>query len=136
DTTCLIFNTIGPDREATMREMLGHLGGCTFHDAAGDELTADEVEKRLDAFRLPVRKKYAGKDGWRRADLRENPGDFHTFFVRIAPEVLARYGRALLASDRWLQRETKYRDVPEKQLTAALDDPRAIAAADEAARER
>ena len=38
DKTCLVFNTIGPDREHTMREMLMHLMGCIFYDAAGAEL--------------------------------------------------------------------------------------------------
>jgi len=122
DKTCLIFNTIGPDREHTMREMLGHLEGCIFHDAAGRDLTPVDVQDRLLQFRLPVREKYADDDGWRKADLRENPGDFYTFFVALDPEVLKRYGRALLASPHWLQRTTKYRDLAAAVLTGALDD--------------
>src|SRR5207247_139053 len=34
EKTCLMFNTIGPDRAETIREMAGHLGGCRGFDAA------------------------------------------------------------------------------------------------------
>ncbi|HTM57956.1 MAG TPA: glutamate synthase-related protein [Candidatus Udaeobacter sp.] len=138
DKTCLIFNTIGPDREDTMREMLMHLTGCRFFDAAGGTLSLVDVQDRLSDFRLPVREKYAWDDGWRDADLRENPGDFHTFFVELEPIVLRRYGRTLLESPHWLQRATKYSDLPEKALLAALDDlDRALGATPyPAARER
>ena len=80
EKTCLIFNTIGPDRADTMREMILHLGGCRFFDAEGGEMALEDVRARLSEFRTPVRDKYAGEDGWRAAALRENPGDFHTFF--------------------------------------------------------
>ena len=138
DKTCIIFNTIGPDREDTLREMLMHLGGCTFFDAAGASLSPVEVQDRLGDFKLPVREKYAGEDGWRDADLRENPGDFHTFFVAIEPAVLRRYGRTLLASPHWLQRSTKYSDLKDEPLSAALDDlDRALSATtDTAPRDR
>ncbi len=99
DKTCVIVNTIGPDRDETLRGMLGHLGGCRFYDADGAELAALDVVARRDEFRLPVRARYAGADGWRLADLREDPGDFHLFFVDLDPTVLARYGRRLLAGD-------------------------------------
>jgi ferredoxin len=121
ERTCLIFNTIGPDRVDTMREMLGHLAGCEFFDAAGARIPRDQVAGRLAEFRLPVRAKYLGDDGWRRADLRENPGDFYTFFVSLEADVLRRYGRALLDSPHWLQRETKYRDLAPEALRDALD---------------
>ncbi len=120
DKTCLVFNTIGPDRADTMREMLGHLAGCRFFDASGRALAIDAVRARLDEFRIPVREKYADADGWRRAGIRENPGDFTMLFVALEPEVLGRYGRALLASERWLQRRTKYGDVAEEALARAL----------------
>jgi glutamate synthase domain-containing protein 3 len=58
-----------------------------------------------------VRERYAGEQGWRAADLRENPGDFYTFFVDLEPAVLERYGRVLLESPHWLQRRTKYGDL-------------------------
>src|SRR6185295_5441018 len=122
EKTCLIFNTIGPDRAQTIAEMVRHLGGCRFFDAAGVELSLDRVLGRLREFRLPVRERYAGEDGWRAADLRENPGDFHLFFVELEPEVLRRYGRALVESEHWLQRRTKYRDIPDGVLVRALDD--------------
>ncbi len=121
EQTCLILNTIGPDRDETLRGMLGHLGGCRFFAADGAELAAPDVLVRRDEFRLPVRARYAGDDGWRLADLREDPGDFHLFFVDLDPGVAARYGRQLLAGETWLQRRTKYGDLSDADLAAALD---------------
>ena len=121
EKTCLIVNTIGPDRDETLRGMLGHLGGCRFYAADGAELSAPDVLARRGEFRLHVRERYAGDDGWRRADLREDPGDFHLFFVDLDPAVVARYGRRLLASVDWLQRRTKYGDLADDALIAALD---------------
>ena len=118
---CLVLNTIGPDRAQTMTEILGHLGGCRFIGADGAELPAADVLARIDELRLPVREKYAGDDGWRLADLREDPGDFTMLFVELEPAVLARYGRRLLGGERWLQRRTKYGDLSDAQLRAALD---------------
>ncbi|MEI6452731.1 MAG: glutamate synthase-related protein, partial [Actinomycetes bacterium] len=119
--TCLVFNTIGPDRRQTMEEILGHLGGCRFYGAGGAELPAADVLAGLAELRLPVREKYAGEEGWRLADLREDPGDFAMLFVELEPAVLACYGRRLLAGARWLQRRTKYGDLSDAQLLAALD---------------
>src|SRR6185436_6646276 len=121
DKTCLIFNTIGPDRAQTIGEMVAHLQGCRFFDAAGVEHSMDGVKSRLHEFKLPVREKYASDEGWRRADLRENPGDFHLFFVELKPEVLRRYGKTLLASSQWLQRQTKYGDLSVDVLQRALE---------------
>ena len=121
--TCLIFNTIGPDRVDTMREMLGHLAGCEFFDVEGADIPRQQVAQRLAEFRLPVRDRYQGEDGWRKADLRENPGDFYTFFVSLERAVMSRYGRQLLDSPHWLQRETKYGDLAPESLRAALDAP-------------
>jgi glutamate synthase domain-containing protein 2 len=121
DATCVILNTIGPDRAESIGEMLGHFGGCRFFDAAGVELTLEGVRHRLREFKVPVREKYVGEDGWRAADLRENPGDFHVFFVRLKPEVLKRYGRALIESPQWLQRRTKYGDLSNDVLALALE---------------
>ncbi len=123
EKTCMIFNTIGPDRAETIREMVQHLGGCRFFDAAGVELSLDRVLHRLREFRLPIRDRYAGEEGWRQADLRENPGDFHLFFVDLKPEVLKRYGHALVQSPHWLQRVTKYKDIPDQVLMRALESP-------------
>jgi glutamate synthase domain-containing protein 3/ferredoxin len=120
--TCLIFNTIGPDREDTMRAMLMHLGGCVFYDAEGGEMSLVDAQDRLKEFRLPVREKYAGEDGWRSADLRENPGDFYTFFVDLDAAVLRRYGRLLLDSPHWLQRATKYGDIDASLLRGSLEN--------------
>ncbi len=132
---CLVVNTLGHDRAETLRAMLEHLGGCGLYGADGAELAAAEVADRLDDFRLPVRERYAGPEGWRLADLREDPGDFHLFFVEPRPDVLARYGRTLLAGDRWLQRRTKYGELGDDELAGALagleaGDPPAGAAAD------
>jgi len=121
EKTCIIVNTIGPDRVDTMREMLGHFAGCRFYDAKGGEVTVERVLAGLDGFRFPVREKYRTEDGWRRAGLRENPGDYYTFFVALAPEVLVRYGRTLVASEHWLQRQTKYGDLADSALIAALE---------------
>jgi glutamate synthase domain-containing protein 2 len=129
DKTCLIFNTIGPDRVDAMDEMLGHLEGCRLFDAEGREMSVGEARMRLVEFKLPVRDKYADENGWRRAGLRENPGDYYLFFADLLPEVLKRYGRALLASPHWLQRHTKYGDLADAELLAALDGgPKAPAA--------
>jgi glutamate synthase domain-containing protein 3/ferredoxin len=134
EKTCLILNTIGPDRAATARRMCSHLGGCRFFDAAGVELSLEGVLRRLPEFRVPVRERYAAEDGWRAADLRENPGDFHLLFVELKPEVLERYGRALLRSEHWLQRRTKYGDLAEEALALALVDlDRAVETAAEGA---
>ncbi len=134
EKTCIILNTIGPDRAESLRAMLGHLGGCRFFDAAGTEHSLEGVRRRLHEFRLPVRETYAAEDGWRRADLRESPGDFHTFFVEMKPEVLKRYGRTLLSSPHWLQRRTKYGDISDEVLGLALESiEEAIAAGVEAA---
>ncbi len=122
DKTCLIVNTIGPDRDETLRAMLGHFGGCRFSAADGSGLAAPDVLARRDEFRIPVRERYAGDGGWRRADLREDPGDFHLFFVDLDPAVVARYGRRLLAGGDWLQRQTKYGDVDDDVLLTALDE--------------
>ena len=116
-----MFNTIGPDRAQTMEEILGHLGGCRFFGAGGAELPAADVRARLTELRLPVREKYAGGEGWRLADLREDPGDYTMLFVELEAQVLARYGRRLLAGERGLQRRTKYGDLSDAQLAAALD---------------
>src|SRR4029079_14628318 len=121
EKTCLLFNTIGPDRVETMHAMLDHLAGCRFFDARGEVVAIADVHARLDAFRTPVRPKYAHEDGWRAADLRENQGDFYTFFVELSPEVLTRYGRTLVASEHWLQRRSKYGDLGVETLHAALD---------------
>ena len=120
DLTAVMINTIGPDRRATLREMLGHFSGCRFVGADGAELDGAAVLERLDEFVVPVRPRYRGADGWRRADLREDPGDFALFFVDVRPEVLARYGRRLLAGEHWLQRQTKYAGVADAALEAAL----------------
>jgi len=119
--TCLVLNTIGPDRAETMNKILGHLGGCRFYGADGATLPAADVLARIADFRLPVRQKYAGEEGWRLADLREDPGDYTMLFVELEPDVLARYGRRLLAGERWLQRRTKYGELTDAQLAAALD---------------
>ena len=69
---------------------------------------------------MPVRERYRGAGGWRLADLREDPGEFSLLFVDVRPDVLARYGRTLLAGGRWLQRETKYAGVTDEALEAVL----------------
>ncbi|HUK76169.1 MAG TPA: glutamate synthase-related protein, partial [Thermoleophilia bacterium] len=121
DLTAVMLNTIGPDRRETLPAMLTHFAGCRFVDAAGAELDIGDVLDRLDEFVVPVRERYRGAEGWRRADLREDPGDFALFFVDVRPDVLARYGRRLLAGERWLQRETKYAGVTDDVLAAALE---------------
>ncbi len=121
DKTCFVVNTIGPDRAETVREMLTHFGGCRFWAADGEQLAAAEVVRRLDDLRLPVRERYVAPEGWRRADLREDPGDFHLFFVDLEPCVLARYAKRLIASPQWLQVRTKYADVPLARLAEVLD---------------
>lgn len=123
EKTCLILNTIGPDRVETMQRILGHLAGCRFFDAQGAAIPAAEVARRLAEFKLPVRERYAGEDGWRAAELRENPGDYYLFFLELEPEVLARYGRTLLDSEHWLQRRTQFGDLERDALLGALVMP-------------
>ena len=119
--TCLVFNTIGPDRADTMMRMLGHLEGVRFYDAQGRELSSDEVRLRLPEFRVPVRPEWTGEDGWRKVGLRENPGDVTMLFVELRGDALWRYGQQLLASPHWAQRRTKYGDLDSESLTAALE---------------
>src|SRR5437773_277963 len=76
--------------------------------------------RRSDEFRVPVRETYAGEEGWRRADLRESPGDFHLLFVEMKPDVFMRYGRTLIKSGHWLQRQTKYGDIQDDVLEMSL----------------
>ncbi len=123
EKTCVIVNTIGPDRADTIRQMVGHFAGCRFFDAAGAELPLDQVLARLPEFKVPVRPQYQKDDGWRLAELRENPGDFHLLFVELRLEVLQRYGRQLIASEHWLQRRTLYGDLSDFALAHALDHP-------------
>ncbi|MFT5050732.1 MAG: glutamate synthase domain-containing protein 2 [Chlamydiales bacterium] len=120
EATCLMFNTIGPDRVQTMRDMLQHLDGCRFLDARGRPLKKADVLMRLPEFRTPVREQYRGEDGWRRAGLRESVGNYYTFFVELRHEVLAEYGAVLLASEHWLQRRTKYGDMSDTDLHGVL----------------
>jgi glutamate synthase domain-containing protein 2 len=123
EKTCVIINTIGPDRAETIRQMVGHFQGCTFFDADGAELALDRVIARLPEFMVPVRDRYQKEDGWRLAELRENPGDFHVLFVELNRDVLERYGRLLLASEHWLQRRTLYGDLSDFALAHALEHP-------------
>ncbi|OGF05507.1 MAG: hypothetical protein A2W00_01375 [Candidatus Eisenbacteria bacterium RBG_16_71_46] len=136
EKTCILINTIGPDRADTMREMLGHFAGCRFSE--GGERRVAEVREHLAEYRVPVRERYAGEEGWRQADLRESPGDFYLFFVELRPEILRRYGRGLLESAHWLQHRTKYGDLAESALEHAMDglDPANPALQGLAARER
>ncbi|HKA23618.1 MAG TPA: glutamate synthase-related protein, partial [Candidatus Eisenbacteria bacterium] len=127
--TAFLLNTIGPDRAETQAAMLDHFAGCRFFDAAGGEIARDEVRRRLAEFRVPVRAPYADQEGWRRAGLRENVGDFTLFFVEARPEVLERYARRLLASQHWLPRQTRFGDLGDQALLGALSgdlgsDPR------------
>jgi glutamate synthase domain-containing protein 3/ferredoxin len=122
EKTCLMFNTIGPDRVDTMRAMLGHLDGCRLFDAELRKLPVEDVKQRLDEFRIPVRAECEGDEGWRAAGLREAPGNYYMFFVEPRPEVLRRYGAKLITSEHWLQRSTKYPDVSDDELRAALED--------------
>src|SRR5207249_4212824 len=46
ERTCVIINTIGPDRVDTMREMLGHFSGCHFYDVSGAEIPLAEARGR------------------------------------------------------------------------------------------
>ena len=121
DKTCFFLNTIGPDRALTARRMLDHFAGCRFFDAAGRERPLAEVRERLADYRVPVRERYADDEGWRRAGLRENVGDFHFFFVALRPEVRSRYARTLLAGEHWLQRRTRFGDLSDEALLAAAD---------------
>ena len=119
--TCLFINTIGPDRAETQEHILEHLGGLRLFDAQGREMSVDEVRLRLPEFRVPVRAEYAGEDGWRRAGLRESVGDVTFLFTEIRGDTLWRYGNRLLESEHWLQRRTKYGDLSDTELHAALE---------------
>jgi ferredoxin len=118
--TAFFLNTIGPDRAETQARMLDHFQGCRFFDANGQEMAREEVRRRLAEFRVPVRAAYAGEDGWRRAGLRENVGDFSLFFAEIKPEVLERYAKMLLASPHWLPRQTRFGDLSDDLLLGTL----------------
>jgi glutamate synthase domain-containing protein 1 len=77
-----------------------------------------------------------GMDGWRRAGLRENPGDVYTFFVELKPDVLANYATRLLDSPHWLQRSTKYGDLDAALLRSAVGGLDTVRGAEPATLER
>src|SRR5207237_481234 len=119
--TCLIVNTIGPDRRETFGVMLEHLAGLDLFDAAGAPLAPDFVRANADRFAIPVRERYQGERGYHEAGFREPVGDYHVLFTDLQPEVLARYGRVLAESPRWLQRRVKYAEFPAAELAAAAE---------------
>jgi glutamate synthase domain-containing protein 2 len=119
--TCLVLNTIGPDRADTMARILDHLGGLRLFDAEGREMDHEEVRLRLQEFRVPIREEFQGEEGWQRAGLRENVGDVTLLFTELRGDTLWRYGRQLLESPHWLQRQVKYGAIPDKDLRAAID---------------
>lgn len=120
EKTAVFVNTIGPDRAETLGRMLDHFDGCRFFDGSGAEIDVATVRERLDEFRIPVREAYAGELGWRRAGLREDPGDYSYFFVELRTSVVERFGHKLARAEHWLQRKTKYEDVPDSALLGAL----------------
>ena len=98
EQTCLIFNTIGPDRAETMREMLGHLGGCRFFDADGRRAAARRRARA--ARRVPPAgaREVRGRGRLARAPTCARTRATSTCSSSSCePEVLRRYGRALLA---------------------------------------
>ena len=97
--TCLVFNTIGPDRAETMRAMLGHLGGCRFYDADGRRAAAQPTCSRgSTSSACRCARRYAGEDGWRARRPAREPGRLPPVLRRrSSPRCCARYGRRLLA---------------------------------------
>jgi len=124
EKTCLIFNTIGPDRAQTIGEMLEHLReSCRFFDTEGEELDFDGVQSGAERFQLPAREECAGEEGWRKAGLREAPGNYYLFFCELRSEVIEDYAKRLVASPDWLQRKTKYGDYSDEELLAFCAEP-------------
>ncbi|MFQ5600849.1 MAG: glutamate synthase-related protein [Candidatus Krumholzibacteriia bacterium] len=119
--TCLLFNTIGPDRATTMQAILEHLEGLRVFDARGREMELEEVGLRLPEFRVPVRPQFRAEDGWRRVGLRENVGDITMLFTEMRGDALWRYGRQLVESPHWLQRKVKYGHLRDEELLDAVD---------------
>jgi glutamate synthase domain-containing protein 3 len=120
--TCMMFNTIGPDRADTMERMLDHLEGLRLFDAQGREMDLAEVKLRLPEFRVPVRTAFQGEEGWRRAGLLEDVGDVTMLFTELRGDALWRFGRRLLDSPHWVQRELKYGHRGSEELAAVIDD--------------
>ncbi len=121
ERSCLVINTSGPVRAETMQRILEHCEGLRFFDAQGRGLPLEEVRLRLGEFRVPVRDELRGDEGWRRAGLRENPGDMTLLFTDLRGDALWRYGRALLASPHWLQRRAKYGHLGDDVLLGAIE---------------
>ncbi len=119
--TCLVINTIGPDRADTMQRILDHCDGLRFFDAQGREMPLEEVRLRLREFQVPVAEPFRGEDGWRHAGLRENPGDMTLLFTELRGDALWRYGRQLLASPDWLQRRAKYGHLGDDELVEGIE---------------
>jgi glutamate synthase domain-containing protein 2 len=119
--TCLMFNTIGPDRADAMKRMTEHLHGLRVFDAQGQAMALDEVRLRLPEFRVPVREEFADEQGWQRAGLRENVGDVTMLFTELRSDVLWRYARRLIASPAWLQRSVKYPSYGDDELLGAVE---------------
>jgi glutamate synthase domain-containing protein 2/glutamate synthase domain-containing protein 3 len=120
--TCMVFNTIGPDRAETMQHMLDHLEGLRLFDVQGREMDLSEVKLRLPEFRVPVRALYQGDEGWRRAGLLEDVGDVTMLFTELRGDALWRFGHQLLDSPHWVQRRLKHGHRSTEELEAVIDN--------------
>ena len=119
--TCLVINTIGPDRAETLQRIFDHCDGLRFFDAQGREIPLEEVRLRVREFQIPVAEAFRSEDGWRQAGLRENPGDMTLLFTELRGDALWRYGRQLLASPDWLQRRAKYGHLGDDVLVEGIE---------------
>ena len=77
------------------------------------------MREHADRFAIPVRERYRAERGYYEAGFREPVGDYHVLFTDLKPEALARYGRLLAESPRWLQRAVKYADLSAESLVEA-----------------
>ena len=121
EKTCLIFNTIGPDRVETMQRdarpprrlpLLRRRGrrACRWTTCARGSTSSA----------LPVRERYAGEDGWRARRPAREPGRLLPVLRRAAsPRCWRATAAALLESAHWLQRRTKYGDLPDARCSRA-----------------
>ena len=120
EKTCLILNTIGPDRADTMREMLGHLaaaGSSTPRASSSTRRRCSDAARRVPAAGARALRRTRTAGG--APSCARTRATSTLFFVELEPEVLERYGRALVASAHWLQRRTKYGDIADDVLSVA-----------------
>ncbi len=102
-----------------------HLGGCRFYAADGAELAARRGRAR--ASTSSACRSASATPGPRAGvspTCARTPATSTSSSSSLDPDVLARYGRTLLAGERWLQRRTKYGELRRRRARRRPRRPR------------